>query len=993
MTDGPNNDRSAARRRHAIDDLLDRATFAARGATLTRGLAFGVTALAATILLAAAIDATLALPPALLVAADLLLLLAVVAGLTLIVARSRRVTADPRHLARVLEERSGIPNNQLLNALEFERDGRSLDGASRDLVRRTIESGERIAPAVVAGVVVDRAAVRRALLWTPAVPVLAILVHLVVPNLFAMTFLRFADPFGHHPAFTSLVFDVEVNPEAVKHGRPALIAVGIGGPVRAERADIVFVDPDDPGHELDAVPMVAEPAESGERFALRIDAATESRSFLVRTPHGSSALHRMEVLPVPGFERASATLRPPAYTGWPAEDRAFAGDLHALRDSTLAVRATATLPLREGRLDLVGPDGTRTTVTLAPSAADPRTVEGTLPATAGGSLELSLVGADGTESDERRSATLLVAEDGEPVIRVIEPDERCYVVEGWAVDVVFEAEDDVGIRSIDLVRGVNGFPPSTAPLPPSGGDSRRTVARAHFDTAELGAKSGDLLRVFAVAWDGHPDPPHSARSSIVTIEVLSQEEYAEMTRADERVEDVAAEAATFDEEMKALAAERERLLAELAKAEAAEAKAEAERASGKADAEAAKEADEANEAERRKLAEELERYGERSQELGERMRERAEREPVFDAEAPWQETIKKQAEGLQAQKESAAKLAGACRNPAASARSEREDAQRQFQKTDQPFGKQSMEEGEQTAQDLDKLAAAERLLDRTEAVRQAILDQRAVADQMAQFRQRDQLTPQESLQLQDLADEQQALAERLEQARQELERTAGETAERLPKMSAQAKEISQKIQESKASEDQRTASGACRRNDGRGAHESAENAARKLESLLSECSSQSQQEPMNQDLDGCLKMPKPGLKQALNQMANARLGPMSRMGQKGGRGGGFSGMSANASIVGPHRPQGKPNRESRTIGGDAETKSAADGDLSARRAGDAESIEASATRTTAGDGSLLGVPAPYRDDAAAYFRRIAEDAKRPSPKDGTKPNGEGATKP
>ena len=961
-----------ARRVHAIDDLLDRATFAARGARLTRMLALGFTLFAGLVVVAVVLDATVELAPSLLVLLDLALLGSVIIGIAWMFLRVRRTSADPRHIARVIEQRSGIANNQLLNALEFERDRHFGDGdaVSRELVGKTIEAGERLAPSLVASAVVDRKAVQAALWWLPVVPVLALLIHLAVPNLFAMTLMRFADPFGYHPAFTSLAFDVSISPERVKHGRAAMISVGIVGPVRAGEAEIVFIDPVDPARELDAVPMVAEPDDEtgAERFALRIDRAAESRAFVVRTPRGRSSLHRLDVLPVPGFERASLTIHPPEYTQWPPQDRPFGGgDIHALRGSSLTLRATSTLPLEEGRLLLTAPDGQSTIVALRPSDADPRSVEGEIPAMMGGTLEFELIGADGTPSDEKRSATLLVTEDAAPTIRVIEPEEHCFVVEGWAFDVLFEAEDDVGIRSVDFVRGVNGFPPGTVQLEPGGGDVTRTIARAHFDTKELGAKAGDVIRCFGVAWDGHPDPAQSARSGVVTIEVVSEQDYAEMTRADQRFEDLTAEAAKLEEELRALAEQREQLLKELERLERDE-------AAGGASTEEA----------RAELAKKLEEFAKRAEELAKSMQERADQPPLYDAEAPWQESLRKQAEGLREQTENANQLAGACKNPSAAGGQRRAEAGERFKKEDQPFGEKAMAESGQMAQDLQKLAAAERLLEKTESVRQAILDQRAIADQMAQFRQKEKLTPQESMQLADLAEEQQELERRLDEARQELEQAASESQELLPKMSEQANGICQKIGESKAGENQRAASEAGRKGEGREAHESAEQAAKKLESLLSECCNNAQQQPMEQDLDGCLKMPKPGLKQALQQMANARLGAMSSMGQRGGRGGGFSGMSASASIVGPHRPQGKPNRESKKVGGDAETKTAADGELSPYRSGEAETIDAGSSRTTAGSGSLLGVPVPYREDAAAYFRRIAEDAKRTPEADGAR---------
>lgn len=966
---------SVVRKVHAVDEMIDRATFAARCARLGRGCALGATAVAAALLAAMLADAAFGFAPRTLLAIDCLIVAIVIGALLWIVRSAIGVRVDPRHHVRVLETRMGIANNTLLNALEFER---SAPGASvsAELVRHAIDSGERLAPRVEASRVVDRASLRRALAWLPAVPVAALLVQLAFPGLLAATTLRFVDPFGRHPAYTALRFSVSIEPEAVRHGKPALIEVAIAGPVRAERAEIVFVDDSDPSLEIDRVPLVLEPAEAedaalplAERFALRIERAERSRSFHIDTPRGRSATHRLEVLPVPSFESATVSVEPPAYTRWPAEDRPLgAGDVLALAGARVTVRATATLPLAEGRLQMTAPGGDQRRIALTPSPQDPRTVVGSFDATESGRIELDLVGADGTESEERRSASLLVRTDQAPTIRVIEPDERVFVVEGWSVDVVFEAEDDVGIERIDCVRGVNGFPPTTVTLETLGGERTRMVARAHFDTAALGAQAGDLIQCFAVAWDGHPDPPHSARSTPVIIEVLSREEYENFVRTEERVEEVAAEAERMREALDELAKERAALV------EAIDSVEREERASGEEGA-----AEEARAA----LAEQADRYAKNAQSLADAMRERAERPAAFDVEKPWQESLARQAEALERQREAAQELADASREGAgAEDDGSRDRGQRRatagerMRSESEPFTGQSMAASAKDAQDLAKLAAAEALLDRVEAVRQAILDQRALADQLAEFRQMERPSPQDQLRMQDLAEEQERLAKDLAAAAEALAATAAQGAEALPKMSAQAEEIARKIEESNADEDQAGAAKSAREGEGRDAHARADHAANKLESLLSDCSGEAQTDPMAQDLDGCLSMPKPGLRQALQQMTQARLGPMSKPGKRGDQGGGVSGMSANASIVGPHRPQGKPNRESDRVGGDAESKVAQDRAIGDMQRAEAERIDAGRSGVTSGAGSMTGVPASYREDVAAYFRRLADEADK-----------------
>jgi hypothetical protein len=970
---------SAARKVHAVDELIERATFAARCAGLGRGLAVGATTLAAALLVALLADAAFAFGPRGLLAVAGILLVTALVVLVRVLRSAFAIHVDPRHQVRLLELRLGIANNTLLNALEFERNEPSR-AVSAELVRQSIDSGERLAPRIEASRVVDRTSLRRAVAWLPAAPIAALLIQLAFPGLLAATARRLVDPFGFHPAYTALRFAVTIEPEAVRHGKPALIEVAITGPVRAERAEIVFVDDEDPTREMDRVPLVLEPSESeegfagpAERFALRIERAERSRTFHIDTPRGRSATHRLEVLPVPSFESATVSVQPPSYTRWPAEDRPLgAGEVVALAGASVTVRATATLPLSEGRLVLTTPDGEDRRVALLPTPEDPRVVVGRFDPTESGRIELDLIGVDGTESEEMRSAALLVRADQPPTIRVIEPDERVFVVEGWSVDVVFEAEDDVGIERIDCVRGVNGFPPTTKTLEIATGDRRRLIARAHFDTAALGAVAGDLIQCFAVAWDEHPNPPHSARSSPVIIEVLSREEYEQLVRTEERVGDVAAEAEQLREKLDELANEREALLETIERVE------RAERDAG---------GDGSTEEARADLAEQAERYAQNARSLAEAMRERAEQPAAFDVEKPWQESLAKQAEALERQKDAAQELAEASRERGgANDDGSRDRGQRRatagarMRSESEPFGEQTMAESAKDVQDLAKLAAAEGLLERVEAVRQAILDQRALADQLAEFRQMESPAPQDQLRMQDLAEEQERIAEDLRAAAEALAATAAQGAEALPKMSAQAEEIVRKIAESNASEDQARAAESAFKGEGRDAHASADHAARKLESLLSDCAGDAQTDPMAQDLDGCLSMSKPGLRQALQQMTQARLGPMSKPGKRGdqpGRAGeGVSGMSATASVVGPHRPQGKPNRESDRVGGDAESKVAQDRPISEMERAKAERIDAGKSGVTSGAGSMSGVPSSYREDVAAYFRRLADEADR-----------------
>ncbi|MDZ4753140.1 MAG: hypothetical protein SGJ11_01420 [Phycisphaerae bacterium] len=964
-----------------LGHLVERAGRLARRTTAMRWCTLMIAVLMFAAMLTILLDATFALSASALLAIDVAFVLALLTMPFVIRRIARRIAPDPRHMARLLEQRGGVCENELINALELGAADRSAPGISGQLVDVTVDTGERMATGINAAIVVDRAQARAARRWLLAVPIIALLLHLALPTLFSSVLRRFADPFGFHPPFSMLRFELAINPAPVRYGQPAVVDVFLDGATRAAEAELVFVDPAHPDRPLDALPMLpvatsSDDADLREHFALRLERVTEAATVYVRTPQGRSELRHIEVLPVPSFERVGLTLHPPAYTRWPPQDGVFHGDIEALHGSELMVSAVSSLPLREATLRLVAEDGSVQMTVLRPSAADPHVAVGTLRAVSSGALELELLGADGTVGDEKRTATLLVQSDGRPRITILEPEDHAIVVEGWAIDVMFEAEDDVGIERMEVLRGINGFPPFVAPLLPSGGDATRTLARVHFDTKVLGARPGDVLTCSAIAWDGHPDPPQSVTSRTVMIEVISESEYAELTRVDQRVAAIAKEAEEIEAALEALAREREELLKDIDAMEAASAQGEPQDAA---------------------LQKRLDDYAQKSKELAATMRERAEQPAVYDAEMPWQEALNRQAEGLDKQQEVAEQLSEAMEACAVSGDSDagpkaaRSDAAMAMKAETDPFDALAADDpvngGDGSmADDLQAMAMAEELLARTEQIRQAILEQRAIADQMAALRQksnqRAELTPPDQLRLSELAEDQESLRQELDGAKDALQAAADAAAERLPNMSAAAEGICAALEASEASTDQRDASKAGENGDARAAHDAAQRAAEKLEGLLSECNSESMSEPMNGDLDGCLSMPKPSLKNALQQMANARLGAMSRMamGKRGKSGSGFSGMSPSASIHGPHQPQGDATKESRHVGDDRESKAAADGRLGDRRAAAAERLTSGRSKAkTSGGGGLDGVPAAYRDVAAAYFQRLSKDARLMAP--------------
>jgi len=206
--------------------------------------------------------------------------------------------------------------------------------------------------------------------------------------------------------------------------------------------------------------------------------------------------------------------------------------------------------------------------------------------------------------------------------------------------------------------------------------------------------------------------------------------------------------------------------------------------------------------------------------------------------------------------------------------------------------------------------------------------------------------------------------------------------------------------------DQRQAATEARQGSGDGAQASARTAAEKLEALAAACQQcQGGAGECSRGLDGPLSLSPEAAQRTLEQLSQGRSipGPPrprsgGGSGQRAGSGGtgasgaegeaaggegesladwrpgqSFPGSQARLPILGPRtlveQPRPQPGGH---LGG--RERGTFVPDNSAAPLGDAETLTPEARRGTAtSGGALRGVPVPYRRDAEAYFRRLAED--------------------
>jgi hypothetical protein len=945
-------------------------------AGLTRAGCLALAAVILALLLVIGFDAALGLPGWVLVAMDVILIAVAGAAAIYLLVVGYRLRFDPRRIARQLEQVAGINDSRLINAYDLAV--ASPEQISADLRDYAVQQGEQAAVHISPARAVNHDPVVRGVGLLGLIGLSGLLAYLLVPGAFHAVMPRLLWPYADHPPYTMLEFDVSFDPQRIMYGKPASIQVAITGPRKPEQATVVFIDQAGRRQPLPMMSLASSTEASGDgaaRFVAHLDRAEQSRTFHIATPYGRSRRYVMQVLPVPLFEHVQLTYHYPEYTGWESDtSRLSSRGIAALSGTTVELSVTSNVALGGGQLTIsqvpdsepAAPTGTRPpdkTVTLSPDPSDPSRVRGSFVLDQPGRFELSLIGADGTPGDRTLAGRLEPMPDKHPRIHIEQPLQRVVVPEDWQVDVVIRASDDIGVERIELFRGINGWGPWPVGLaldPPHG---RRTEAQAVFDLAPLGAKAGDVINYFAEAKDGHPSAAQAATTDVHVIEVITWEEYLEYARTRRGLEEIITELNVFEDRLADLAEQRVELLKQMQplqfKLESGQPLSDAERESLE------------------RLGQRLSAYQQQAAELAEEMRQWADQPQLYDFEPALRDMAGQIAQDLGRQQAVAGSVERsigsqiANRSPSSAEASQMAQAMQRFAEQTDPFAQQQVAQRQDTRRDLERAHLANQMIAQAQRIRQVIQGQGELADRMARFRNSEQLSPSEQIAAARMAREQENLRKELADATTRLEQLSRQAGQLLPLMCGSADRLTGRIRQLEVENDQSDARRLAAAGEGRYASIAARTAARKLDSLLSDCDQAAGL--VSEDLDGCLNLPRDGWSNAIRQLAAGRA---IGMGKAGGDGSGYSGSMASMAVMGPmNLSQGESDARSRLGSGRGDGRggrtSAADAPVDP-----AERLDPGRTTRQAGSAAPMpGVPARYRQAAEAYFRRLADESR------------------
>ncbi|MCK4306184.1 MAG: hypothetical protein KAY24_18230 [Candidatus Eisenbacteria sp.] len=408
-----------------------------------------------------------------------------------------------------LERRSGLPRNELINALQLERNQARWEGdaISRHLVMRSLQGGmDALARLPGPGLHAERSlapSLGRGLLGL--LPLL--LLWLLSPVRFVDTASLFL-----HAGSPSVVPVIELRVEPgdmkVERGGSVQIQATISGRRRPRGAHLEMrggaAGSRGAWVRADMVREQAREDSQSDRYLFLASALKGDLAYRVSAGWAQSPVYRIRVL-----ERLQALgyrklYEPPAYTGMPVQREGSSnGDLAGLTGTRVTLEVRHRRPGAAGRLLLTGGEGKRQIGPLRLREKGPELLSASWILEQSGSYLLELW--DETEGDRWTSESFRVevVPDLDPIVRLLSPGEAIELPPDMFVNLIIDCIDDFGLGELALIYGRPGDEPTRMELASL---EKQKEARVTFnwDLDKVQLLPGQELHYYLQVFDNDP---------------------------------------------------------------------------------------------------------------------------------------------------------------------------------------------------------------------------------------------------------------------------------------------------------------------------------------------------------------------------------------------------------------------------------------------------------------------------------------------------------
>jgi hypothetical protein len=405
-------------------------------------------------------------------------------------ARPVRRRVSDSQVAMYLEERDPSLEAAILSAVEASSGSEFAASHSPHLVDRLVERAIEQCRTAEDGHAVDRQALRRHAMTLGGVLAAAALLIVVGP-----AYLRSglsALLVVYRSAAAASPYNIEVQPGDAKVPR------GSDQSVRArllgfEAGEATLNVRSSAGASFERIPLVAgsDPAVF-EGMLFHVETTTE---YFVESNGVHSPTFSLSVLDLPTVDRLELEYHFPAYTGLPPQRVEFGGDVAALRGTEVRMRVVPSMKTPGGKV-LVNESGSGP-LTPAPDGS----LSGGFTIDQQGFYRIELTGPNGERVEASPKYTIDVLEDQPPIVAFTKPGRDSSASPVEEVFLEARADDDFGIRQLQLVYTVNGSQEQTVTLFGGGRTLQEVTAGHTLFLEELGLEPGDFVSYYARAID------------------------------------------------------------------------------------------------------------------------------------------------------------------------------------------------------------------------------------------------------------------------------------------------------------------------------------------------------------------------------------------------------------------------------------------------------------------------------------------------------------
>jgi hypothetical protein len=394
-------------------------------------------------------------------------------------------------VALYLEEKEPTLEARLLSAVEFGRDEGERSGSySPALVERLVQTAVEKCEGIEFGRKVERESLRRSSGLLAGSTIAALAAVLLAPS-----FVRHATPFllPWNGATPENPYSIEVVPGNARVARGAELKI-IARLQNFETDEVGIAVQRGAGEGAWERLEMGLDEETGDYIFFLFDLEERTEYFVeaagVRTP-----LFRIDVVELPYVERMTLEYEFPAYTGLEPYRQEDGGDIAAVRGTTVRLHVTPTVPVAGGAIALESGD------TLMLSASEDGTLTGDIDVTQQDLYRITFRTPAGDQVVGSPDYLIDVLTDQPPVISFSEPGRDIQATNVEEVFTEVGAQDDYGVRNLELVYSVNGGAEQTITLYGGRRPQKHIRAGHTFYLEELDLRPGDFISYYARAGD------------------------------------------------------------------------------------------------------------------------------------------------------------------------------------------------------------------------------------------------------------------------------------------------------------------------------------------------------------------------------------------------------------------------------------------------------------------------------------------------------------